>query len=88
MDILPKKPFYIYIANFTAKKIYFLKLMIVATASDAPSCIIQRRDDKQYTAGNRGQASMQWDSVTSLHTVHYKPLEHPDKQEDRPNAVR
>lgn len=44
MDILPGKPFYVYVVNMTAKPVDLPKLMIVACALNSPTCIIHVRD--------------------------------------------
>lgn len=48
MDVLPERPFYVYIENLTAKPIELLKLMKVACALSDPTCIIHARDDGRH----------------------------------------
>lgn len=86
MHILPGKLFYLYIANLTAKPVGLLRFMISASAFNTISCIIQARYDERCTTENRGQASTQCYSSSSVHAVHYKPQEHRGEQVDRRNA--
>lgn len=57
MDILSSKPFYVYMANLTAKPVNFPKFMTVASASNVPSCIIHTGDDMPCMTETEGKSS-------------------------------
>lgn len=82
-NILPGKPFYVNIMNFTPKPVNLLKFMIVAYASNAPKCVVHVRVDKLFTMGSGSQVVMQCDLKNTVNAVHYKPPERRDNQVDR-----
>lgn len=48
MDITPAQAFYVYIADMTVKPVYLPMLMIVASGSNAPPCIVHVPEDERY----------------------------------------
>lgn len=55
IDILPGKPYYVYIADVTAKSDILPKFEIFTFASNTKACIIHVSDDETYILKNEGQ---------------------------------
>lgn len=91
MAILRGKPFYICIANMTAKPGNLSKFITLVYCSSAPTCIIQGREDEPHMLEERGLMSMQNDKCNSEHTanaIRYKLAERSTEQKNRHNAEK
>lgn len=85
MEILAGNLFDVFILNMTAKAVSLPKFMIVAYASNIPTCLIQARDDA-YMLTNECSVLTKCDEFNSDPTttsIRYKPPERRDKQMDR-----
>lgn len=63
-------------------------IMIVATESNATTCIIHARADEACTTEGGGQASTQWDSTHLIHAIHYKQPVRRDEKVHKYNAMK
>lgn len=91
MDILPGKPFYVYIFNMIARPANLPTFMIFHYALNAPICIIHAQDDVPHTLTDEGYAVTKHDNGSTYHTVkavRYKGQERCDEQVDCPNIVK
>lgn len=91
MDIPPAMQFYFFISNSTAKLINLPKLMIFASASSVPTCIINARDDEPYISRGEGQVLTKCQKLISDPNVnadcYLKPLSR-EQQVDQHNTVK
>lgn len=88
MNIPLGKLFYVNIENLTAKSGHSPKFMIVATASDAPPCIINACDNEPCNTESGGQNLTQCDATNSVNAVHCKTTKCQKEQIDRQIAVK
>lgn len=88
METIHDKPLYVHIANMTAKLVNLQNFIIVETVSNAPSCLMQARDDKPCITESRGEALTQCSSFILVHTAHYQRQERQDTQVNRHNAIK
>lgn len=75
MEILTGKLFYVHIAKFVVKKIDLAKVLIVATASEAPTCFIQAgtMNSKTWQQNKKYNKERQENEKRSVSAVSYEP---------------
>lgn len=73
INILPDKPFYVYIANQTAKPKHLAKFLIVAAASNVLSCIIDAYDDKPCTMKRKVRPRLKANQLTPYMPITTSP---------------
>lgn len=88
MDILPEIVVIRLYYKPNGKTCEFAKFVIVTSAFSALSCIIHICDDEERIAEIRVQASTECDLTSSVQVAHYKALQHPEEQVDRPDEVK
>lgn len=82
MDIINGKKFCIYTENLIAKPVNLQKIVIVTSASNAPACIVDARDDEDSRSESSLQNMTQRDKNEDdnlINTEHYKPPESSDE---------
>lgn len=90
MQILPGKSFQEYNVNLMAKQVTLTKFMIVAIASNAPTCIVDTCDYESPSLDTRQENTKQGnknEDEYSINAVHYESPERRDEQVDWHNAV-
>lgn len=83
MDIQSEKPFYVYVANLTAKVVNQPKVLIVAPASNAAICIIHARLHEANKLKDEGPTQTKchkFYSDPTVGAVRYRLLERRDGQ--------
>lgn len=78
VDILPRKPFYMYIANPTARPVNLTRFMIVRYASSAAAYIIHARNKEVFMMIDIGHILRECENRSTDPTVNvffYKPQE-------------
>lgn len=87
MDILPGKLTLRLYGKPDCKAGEFAEFMIVASASNAPSCMIRAHDDEPCTTEDGCQTSTQCQSTNWVHLAQYKLPDLRDEQVDKHNGV-
>lgn len=64
MNILQSKPFYVYIANVTAGRLDLPEHLVVASASNAWSCILHKRDDESCSTETKVRPQQKANQIT------------------------
>lgn len=91
MNNLPGKPFYVCIANLTAKPANIPKVMIVSSAWNAPIFITYTRDDELHILTDESLVPTQSHKVYShptINTLFYKLPERSEEQVDGQKAFK
>lgn len=91
MELLPWKPFHVYIANLTEPSKNLPKLIIVAYVSSAPIGIIYARDDEPLMLPDDRLIPMHcdkfnWDLI--FNAVRYMSLKRFNDEVDRQSSVK